>query len=520
MRTEQHVGILEQVLVTVGVIPMTVEAYLPAFARRSFGVRIFLLAAISIVAAPALAVVFFSDVLVAATFISVVVAATGFLGYCEMYRALREINEQVGRVQDEQFDIAFQWDRIDEIGETYTALEETAASLGESIERAHRETENAKEARKQAEQARERAETEQERAEALSLHLEQKADDFRTTMQQAADGDLTERMDPESDSEAMTDIGEAVNAMLADIEELVGVEEPGFQHVLSCVFGIQDHESRTYLVLLDNPGSTVAELAADRVEARTVVRDFYQSPPGGVPDGAGESFQVPVPAEELGLPEEVEPGADTSYDREAYGRPEIERQIFKKGSKIPEEDINDNLFDLLADHIDGHAKNMSKRLDSAAFSVLDAAAPGAEAVGDADGTLSFQDINAAVTELADRGEDGFTADMALVDPAGKESITNFLAERGTDLGDEVVQNGEIGEFGGIQYMFTTNVSLGATSNPEAIVVDSDQFGYEGEWQPVDTDQETDFDADAIKVKIKSAYGWTDKRPGAAVRVEG
>jgi len=48
-----------------------------------------------------------------------------------------------------------------------------------------------------------------------------------------------------------------------DIEELVGVEEPSFRHVLACVFGIQDHESRTYLVLLDNPGSTVAELAEE-----------------------------------------------------------------------------------------------------------------------------------------------------------------------------------------------------------------------------------------------------------------
>jgi len=46
-----------------------------------------------------------------------------------------------------------------------------------------------------------------------------------------------------------------------DIEELVGVEEPNFRHVLSCVFGVEDHESRTYLVLLENPGSTVAELA-------------------------------------------------------------------------------------------------------------------------------------------------------------------------------------------------------------------------------------------------------------------
>ncbi len=45
------------------------------------------------------------------------------------------------------------------------------------------------------------------------------------------------------------------------IEDLVGDVSPPFEHVLSCVFGIQDHESRTYLVLLDHPGSTVAELA-------------------------------------------------------------------------------------------------------------------------------------------------------------------------------------------------------------------------------------------------------------------
>jgi predicted transcriptional regulator len=48
-----------------------------------------------------------------------------------------------------------------------------------------------------------------------------------------------------------------------DIDELVGVEEPTFHHVLSCVFGIQTHESRTYLTLLDTPGSTVAELAEE-----------------------------------------------------------------------------------------------------------------------------------------------------------------------------------------------------------------------------------------------------------------
>ena len=263
--------------------------------------------------------------------------------------------------------------------------------------------------------------------------------------------------------------------------------------------------------------TTVREVAAERVEAQTVVREFFQDPPGGIPEGAGETYQIPVPAEELGEPEEVEPGADTTYDREEYGRPEIARQIFKKGSKIPEEDINDNIFDLVQDHLDGHAKNMAKKLDRAAFAVLDAAAPTGNAVGDDDGTLSFTDINAGATELAQRGEDGFTADMALVGPSGKESLINYLAERGTDLGDGVVQNGELGEFAGIRFMFSNNVSVGAN---EAILVDTDEFGYEGEWQGVDTDQATDFDADAIKMKIKTAYGWTDKHSEAAVRVQG
>lgn len=37
--------------------------------------------------------------------------------------------------------------------------------------------------------------------------------------------------------------------------------EPGLEEVMVCVFGIQRHETRTYQVLCDQPGCTVAELA-------------------------------------------------------------------------------------------------------------------------------------------------------------------------------------------------------------------------------------------------------------------
>jgi predicted transcriptional regulator len=43
--------------------------------------------------------------------------------------------------------------------------------------------------------------------------------------------------------------------------ELMLGQEPSFADVLACVFGIQEHEVRTYVELLDHPGSTVAELA-------------------------------------------------------------------------------------------------------------------------------------------------------------------------------------------------------------------------------------------------------------------
>ena len=47
--------------------------------------------------------------------------------------------------------------------------------------------------------------------------------------------------------------------------------EPGFEEVMVCVFGIQRHETKTYQVLCDRPGSTVEELAAELERDRSNV---------------------------------------------------------------------------------------------------------------------------------------------------------------------------------------------------------------------------------------------------------
>jgi predicted transcriptional regulator len=84
-------------------------------------------------------------------------------------------------------------------------------------------------------------------------------------------------------------------------------EEPGFEDVLTCVFNIQRHEARTYETLLDNPGSTVEELATKLDRDRSNVnrslstlreKDLAQRR-RRLLDGGGHVYQYsPTPLEE------------------------------------------------------------------------------------------------------------------------------------------------------------------------------------------------------------------------------
>ncbi|MFB6222720.1 MAG: helix-turn-helix domain-containing protein [Haloarcula sp.] len=55
----------------------------------------------------------------------------------------------------------------------------------------------------------------------------------------------------------------SVNPSPNQFHELMVEDEPDFSDVMACVFGVQEHEVRTYRALIDIPGSTVEELAAE-----------------------------------------------------------------------------------------------------------------------------------------------------------------------------------------------------------------------------------------------------------------
>jgi methyl-accepting chemotaxis protein len=97
-------------------------------------------------------------------------------------------------------------------------------SIEKSREEAQRQLELVSEQRAEiqdVEAAKAEAEKRREEVERLNRHLETKADDYRATMAEAADGDLTVRLDAESESEPMERIAVAFNGMIDDLESTV-----------------------------------------------------------------------------------------------------------------------------------------------------------------------------------------------------------------------------------------------------------------------------------------------------------
>ena len=108
-------------------------------------------------------------------------------------------------------------------------------SIEKSREEAQRQLELVSEQKAEiqdVEEAKAEAEKRREEVERLNQHLETKADDYRATMGKAADGDLTVRLDAESESEAMERIGVAFNGMMDDIESTMR-EIQSFAHEVS-----------------------------------------------------------------------------------------------------------------------------------------------------------------------------------------------------------------------------------------------------------------------------------------------
>ncbi|WP_277542593.1 methyl-accepting chemotaxis protein [Haloarcula laminariae] len=132
-------------------------------------------------------------------------------------RSVRDLSQRAQTVRDGDLDAPIESGREDEIGELYASFDAMRESLKQRIDELERE--------------RKRVETAHAEVIETNTHLRNKADDYSTVMERVADGDLTTRMEPDGENDAMDAIAEDFNVMMAELERTTGQLKQFATHV-------------------------------------------------------------------------------------------------------------------------------------------------------------------------------------------------------------------------------------------------------------------------------------------------
>jgi methyl-accepting chemotaxis protein len=126
-------------------------------------------------------------------------------------RQVQTLSTKARALRDGDLGVRVETDREDEFGDLFEAFEVMRRSLQRRIAEVERAREAADDARLDALAAK-------QESEAFSDHLEETAAAYGRVMAACADGDLTERIDHETESPAMRDIAQSFNAMMDDVQ--------------------------------------------------------------------------------------------------------------------------------------------------------------------------------------------------------------------------------------------------------------------------------------------------------------
>jgi methyl-accepting chemotaxis protein len=135
--------------------------------------------------------------------------------------SLRRLSTKAEAMAEGDLDADLQTSRTDEFGKLYQAFDNMRSNLRTEISDAQAARKEAEEAKQEAEEAKMEAEAERNEMEALSSHLETKAEEYSNALEAAANGDLTARVDDQSMSDAMADVGTEINATLGALSETI-----------------------------------------------------------------------------------------------------------------------------------------------------------------------------------------------------------------------------------------------------------------------------------------------------------
>jgi len=255
----------------------------------------------------------------------------------------------------------------------------------------------------------------------------------------------------------------------------------------------------------------VEEITQENLVWRQAFRDYDAT------DINSNTVQFPVPDDSIGNPDVVAEGAEFPREQETYSKESLTFEKFGFEIALTHEAQEDSMIDVVRDQVDRQARQMSEEMNYQAFNVIQNNNAGT--VGDADGVFTYDDVLSGRQPLM---QDNFDPDLLIVDLDAAHDLlqdANFL--EATEMQGEMRREGQIGRIAGFDVVEADDdFNITDNDNPGAVMVDTDFYGYEGEREPITTEDYMEDRTQTEVYRIYTRMGWLAIDPSACVVIEG
>lgn len=257
----------------------------------------------------------------------------------------------------------------------------------------------------------------------------------------------------------------------------------------------------------------VEEITQHALRFREAFREYDAS------DINSDTVTIPIPDDTMGQPKIVAEGAEFPRDQEDYSSKNLTFDKFGFEIPVTMEAQRDSKIDLIQDQVERQARQMREDINERVFNEINDALTSSERVEDNSGTMEFSDILQARRELL---TDSYNPDLLIADVQAVHDLlgsNNFL--EASDMQAEMRRSGQVGQIAGMDIVQDdSGLDLTGSGDPHGLMVDTDLFGWEGQREPVTSEEYEEQRTQTDVFRLWSEMGWVITDANAARIIEG
>lgn len=234
------------------------------------------------------------------------------------------------------------------------------------------------------------------------------------------------------------------------------------------------------------------------------------------------TVEIPVNQDATASAGVVSEGGSYPSSDEQFSKVTVSHDKYGAEVEITYESIADSKLDVVSLQMEDKARELAEALDGAAYNeiVLDSDSNGDfdnlqnPAIGDAGGAM---DYSTAIDAMAALDTKGYDPDLLIVSSQSKADLMkDEKFTHATELGDETVRDGALGQLAGIDVFVSNTGDLGAG---EGLMFDTDRYGIESVREDFQAMQYENEGENKRVVQVRTRMGWKTIRPSAGVKIE-